>query len=253
MTIAFFSLFGFIFLITQFFQFVRDYTPLEAGVRTIPVAASIAVASILGGVLAPRLGTKAVVATGLALLGTSFGWIAASEVDIDYATTIVPQMVLMGLGLGLVSTPATESILQVLPPARAGIGSAVNDATRELGGTLGVAVIGSVFSSVYASRLAEVLTGQVPDAQLEAAEESVGVAAALGQQVPALEPLLDGAFMDALSAGCTVISVLCLIGAVGALLALPGRRWQAPGAAPHADPDADPDAEPEGQYAVRSV
>ena len=64
-------------------------------------------------------------------------------------------MVLMGLGMGLISTPATESILLVLPPARAGVGSAVNDATRELGGTLGVAVVGSLFSSVYAANLAD--------------------------------------------------------------------------------------------------
>ena len=88
------------------------------------------------------------------LFGTAFRWISTVAVDTSYATTIVPQMVLMGLGMGLISTPATESILLVLPPARAGVGSAVNDATRELGGTLGVAVVGSLFSSVYAGHCA---------------------------------------------------------------------------------------------------
>lgn len=223
-TVAFFALFGFIFLITQYFQFVRDYSPLGAGARTIPVALAIAVASVLGGLLAPRLGTRAVVTTGLALLGGSFLWISRNGVDVDYATVIVPQMVLMGVGLGLVSTPATESILQVLPPARAGVGSAVNDATRELGGTLGVAVIGSVFSSVYADRLAELLTGSLPPEQLAAAQDGVAVASAIGDRAPAVQDALATAFMDGLAVGCTVIGVLCLVGAVGALLALPGRR-----------------------------
>jgi hypothetical protein len=145
-TIAFFALFGFIFLITQFFQFLRDYSALGTGVRILPVAASIAVASIAGGQLAPRLGTKAVVGTGMLMLGSSFIGVSMIGVDVDYVTTVVPLMVLMGLGLGLITTPATESIMQVLPPARAGVGSAVNDATRELGGTLGVAVVGSLSS-----------------------------------------------------------------------------------------------------------
>ncbi len=229
-TVAFFALFGFIFLITQYFQFVRDYSPLGAGARTIPVALAIAGASVLGGLLAPRLGTRAVVTTGLAMLGAAFLWISRSGVDVSYATVIVPQMVVLGLGLGLVSTPATESILQVLPPARAGVGSAVNDATRELGGTLGVAVIGSVFSSVYAHRLAELLSGNLPPQQLEAAQEGVAVAAEVGRQVPAVADAVATAFMDGLSVGCTVIGVLCLLGALGAALALPGRSGALPAA-----------------------
>ena len=131
-TISFFALFGFIFLITQYFQFVRDFSALGTGARILPVATSIAIASIVGGLLAPRVGTKAVVTVGMTLLGSSFLWISTVAVDAPYPTVIVPQMLLMGTGLGLISTPATESILQVLPPARAGIGSAVNDATREL-------------------------------------------------------------------------------------------------------------------------
>lgn len=223
-TIAFFALFGFIFLITQFFQFVRDYSPLETGTRILPVAACIAVASILGGLFAPRVGTRVVVATGLTLLGSSFLWISTVEADVSYAGAIVPQMVLIGLGLGMVSTPATESILQVLPPARAGVGSAVNDATRELGGTLGVAVIGSLFSTVYADRLADLARGRLNANDLAAAEDSVGVADAIGRRIPDIAAATDTAFMDGLSAGCLVIGILCLLGAIGAVLALPGTR-----------------------------
>ncbi|MBU1803279.1 MFS transporter [Nocardioides sp.] len=229
-TIAFFSLFGFIFLITQFFQFVRDYSALGTGARILPVAICIAIASIVGGLIAPRLGSKAVVAAGLAMLGSSFLWIADIEVDSSYPATIVPQMILMGLGLGLVSTTATESILQVLPPARAGVGSAVNDATRELGGTLGVAVIGSLFASVYGDSLASLVGDRLEPGQLAAAQESVGVADALGTSVPGLTEAMQSAFIDGTTVGCLVIGSLCLFGSLAALVALPGNRYQPLGA-----------------------
>ncbi len=224
-TIAFFALFGFIFLITQFFQFLRDYSALGTGVRILPVAISIAVASVAGGQLAPRVGTKAVVGTGLALLGTSFLWISTMDVDVSYATTVVPQMVLMGLGLGLITTPATESIMQVLPPARAGVGSAVNDATRELGGTLGVAVVGSLFSSLYGAKLVELLDGRLDPATLEAARGSVGFTDALAAQVPGVTSAMEVAFMDGLSRGSLVIGLMCLAGSAFAWAVLPGNRY----------------------------
>lgn len=224
-TIAFFALFGFIFLITQFFQFLRDYSALGTGVRILPVAISIAVASVAGAQLAPRIGTKTVVGSGLALLGSAFLWISTMDVDVSYATVIVPQMVMMGLGLGLVSTPATESIMQVLPPARAGVGSAVNDATRELGGTLGVAVVGSLFSSLYGAKLVELLDGRLDPATLEAARGSVGFTDALAAQVPGVTSAMEVAFMDGLSRGSLVIGLMCLAGSAFAWAVLPGTRY----------------------------
>ena len=221
-TIAFFALFGFVFLITQFFQFVRDYSALQTGVRFLPVAVSIAAASLIGGALAPHLGTKAVVTPGLVLMGASFLWISTIGADVDYAMVVVPQMVMLGVGIGLVSTPATESIMQVLPPARAGVGSAVNDATRELGGTLGVAVVGSLFSFQYGDRLVELLTGRVDAATSNAAADSVGLAHALALRMPGLEGAVDSAFMHGLAVSCTVVGTLCLVGAVAALVSLPG-------------------------------
>src|SRR5205085_283540 len=124
---------------------------------------------------------------------------------------------------GLISTPATESILQVLPPARAGVGSAVNDATRELGGTLGVAVVGSLFSSVYAARLADGLFGRLPSEQLATAQDSVGAAKAIAAAGNGLTGALQDAFMSGLHTSCLLIGVLCLLGAVGAAVSLPGR------------------------------
>jgi EmrB/QacA subfamily drug resistance transporter len=227
-TISTFALFGFIFLITQYFQFVRDYTALGTGTRILPVAAAIAGSSILGGFLAPRVGVKTVVTVGMAMLGGAFVWISTMAVDASYAGAIVPQMLLMGTGLGLISTPATESIMQVLPPARAGVGSAVNDATRELGGTLGVAVVGSLFSSLYAARLVEQLDGRLPADQLAAAEESVGVADAIGAQVAGVTAAMEDAFMTGLGTASLVIGLLCLAGAVFSLVALPGNGFVPP-------------------------
>ena len=224
-TIAFFALFGFIFLITQFFQFVRDYDPLQTGLRFLPVALSLAAASIIGGQLAPRIGTKLVVAPGLALLGLAFLWISQVTPDVSYPSTVVPQMLMLGIGIGLVSTPATESIMQVLPPARAGVGSAVNDATRELGGTLGVAVVGSIFASRYSDSLVSALQGRVKDDALAQASDSVGFADALAAQVPGLSTFVDASFIDGLNLACIIVGLLCLVGAAAGFAALPGDRY----------------------------
>ncbi|PWN02672.1 MFS transporter [Nocardioides silvaticus] len=225
-TVTFFALSGFIFLITQYFQVIRDFGPLSTGARILPVAISIAIASVVGGILAPRVGTRVVVVTGLVLFGSAMAWIAASvAVDTSYWATIVPQMVLMGLGMGLISTPATESIMLVLPPARAGVGSAVNDATRELGATLGVAVIGSVFSSVFGARLVD--SAFSATGQADTAADSVPVAVAMAGADPTLLDAVQESFLSGLSVGCVVVAGLCFAAAVAGLAALPGRRFHA--------------------------
>ena len=152
--ISFFALSGFIFLVTQYFQFLKGYGPLSTGVRLLPVASCVAISSILGARLAVRFGTKLVVASGLLLMAAFYLWVTTTSATTSYGT-IAAQMVVLGTGMGLTSAPATEAIMGVVPKAKAGVGSAVNDATRLLGGTLGVAVIGSVYASLYASRLTD--------------------------------------------------------------------------------------------------
>ena len=222
-TVTFFALSGFIFLITQYFQFIRGYGALSTGARILPVAISIA--SPRSSAPRSRRGSapRSVVTTGMVLFGAAFLWISTVDVDVSYPAVIVPQMVMMGLGMGLISTPATESILLVLPPARAGVGSAVNDATRELGGTLGVAVVGSIFSSVFAGHLADGLFGRTPQVPLEQAQDSVGVAQAVAAQSPALTGAMQDAFLAGLQVSCIVIGLLCLAGALVSVFALPGR------------------------------
>lgn len=226
-TSAFFALFGFIFLVTQYFQLVQGYTPFEAGVRTLPVALSIAIASVTAPRVVERVGTTRVVMTGLTLMAITFAWIATNAADTAYIE-IVGQMILLGAGLGLTTAPATESIMGSLPKDKAGVGSAVNDTTRELGGTLGVAVIGSVFSSVYANALADgpAFAELSPEAQV-LTKESVGaaqiVAADLGNAAPAYIDEVSDAFMCGFSVASIAVAIVAASGAMFAGKFLPAR------------------------------
>jgi EmrB/QacA subfamily drug resistance transporter len=226
--IIFFALAGFIFLITQYFQFLKGYAPLSTGVRILPVATCIAIGSLVGVRLAVAVGNKAVVATGLFLVGVSFAWVSIASAATPYLE-IVGQMVLAGLGMGLTTAPATEAIMGVVPKEKAGIGSAVNDATRELGATLGVAVIGSVYASLYASGLQDA-AGSVPDPALDTASDSIGAAIAVSDQLgPAGEPLLaaaQSAFFDGFQLGCLIAAAVLFAGAAFAARYLPSRPTQ---------------------------
>src|ERR1700727_3683974 len=130
--ISFFALSGFIFLVTQYFQFLKGYGPLSTGLRLLPVASFVAISSILGAKLAVRVGTKLVVAAGLLLVGAFYLWVTTTSTTTGYGT-IAAQMVVLGTGMGLTSAPATEAIIGVVPTAMAGVGSAMNDATRLFG------------------------------------------------------------------------------------------------------------------------
>jgi EmrB/QacA subfamily drug resistance transporter len=230
--VAFFALFGFIFLITQYFQFVRGYSTLSAGVHTLPFAVGAGVAAPLAARLALRVGTKAVVVAGL--LSMAAGFVLASTLDggSRYWGPVVLSMLLIAGGLTFTTAPATDAIMGSLPRAKAGVGSAVNDTTRELGGTLGVAVVGSVFSSVYGPRLANALAGApVPAPALNAAQESMAAAMAVAQQAPdgvrpALVDAARQAFLDGMASGSRVCAVAAGVGAVLALAFLPARARQ---------------------------
>jgi EmrB/QacA subfamily drug resistance transporter len=222
--ISFFALSGFIFLVTQYFQFLKGYGPLSTGIRLLPVASCVAISSVLGTRLALRVGTKLVVTAGLFSMAAFYLWVATTSATTGYGT-IAAQMVVLGTGMGLTSAPATEAIMGVVPKAKAGVGSAVNDATRLLGGTLGVAVIGSVFASLYAGRLTESLPAAVPVGAAHAAHESVGAALTAAGQLGPAHPRLAAAVHDAASSAFfqgfhTANCVAAGIAAAGALMAL---------------------------------
>jgi EmrB/QacA subfamily drug resistance transporter len=222
--ISFFALSGFIFLVTQFFQFFKGYGPLSTGVRLLPVASCVAISSILGTRLAVRIGTKLVVAGGLTSMAAFYLWVTTTTTSTSYAT-IAAQMVVLGTGMGLTSAPATEAIMGVVPMTKAGVGSAVNDATRLLGGTLGVAVIGSVYASLYSSRLTSALP-RLPVTVAQNAHQSVGAALTTASQLgrsghPALAAAVHDAASSAFFHGFhTANYVAAAVAAAGALMAL---------------------------------
>jgi hypothetical protein len=237
-TVSFFTLFGFIFLSTQYFQFVRGYGPLSAGVRLLPVALSVGVGSVAGTQLAVRAGTKLIVTTGLVAMAAFYGWVAATTSATLSYYIIAVQMVVYGLGMGLTSAPATESIMGAVSRRMAGVGSAVNDSTRLIGGTLGVAVIGSVYASAYGSRLTATVPASVPGPVAGIAHQSVGAAyvaagqlAALGHPATgqALQHAATNAFLHGLTIGAIMAGAVAAAGALLAALFLPAQPAAADG------------------------
>ena len=183
-------------------------------------------AVVVASKLVVLIGNKAVAAGGLLSLGASFLWIGLSASFVGYGLIAV-QMVLMGTGLGLTSTAATEAIMGVVRPEEAGAGSAVNDATREIGGTLGVAVLGSVYSSLYASHL-RAHSSRLPPAVVHQATSSYGAGRALAAHIPgvlgvAFGHAVNASFMDGLHAACFVASAICVVGAAFVAALLPSR------------------------------
>jgi len=231
-TVAFFTLFGFIFLIIQYMQFVRAWSPLSAGVHTLPVAVAVGVGSVIGTPLAVKVGTKLIVGLGLLAITAFYLWVGLSLTSTTSYWIIASQMVLYGIGMGFTSAPATDSIMGAVSLGKAGVGSAVNDSTRLLGGTLGVAVIGSVYASIYGSHLGSHLPAGLPTAAGAAAKQSVGAAQVVAQRATSLgHPVLGAAvreastnaFMSGLTTACLVAGAVAALGCIAAAAFLPAQ------------------------------
>jgi EmrB/QacA subfamily drug resistance transporter len=230
-TFLFFALAGFIFGVAQYLQSVQGYTALQAGVRTLPFAVGVMVFAIASPVAARRLGTKRVVAGGISLF--TVGLLVAAttlQVDTGYSAVFV-TMALMGAGMGLAMAPATESVMGSLPKEKAGAGSAMSDTTRELGGTLGVAVGGSLLAAIYASNLSTTLGGtSIPPDVAEVATDSIGGALAVADRAGVLgEPLRVAAreaFVQGFRADVLISAAVAFAAVVVALVFLPSRATE---------------------------
>ena len=225
-TMIFFALFGWLFLLTQQLQFLLGYDPLQAGVRCLPFAVTMGLAAAQSAKLAARIGTKLVVASGLALMAVGFGLISTSTVHTGYPFLLVAS-VIIAAGMGLAMAPATESIMGSLPRSQAGVGSAVNDTTRFLGGALGVALTGSVASSVFASHLRPALV-HLPAQYATQAKASVGAAVTIAKHIPgsAGQVLVDAsrqAFVAGADRAVLVTVVAAILGSLVAARYLPAR------------------------------
>ena len=238
---VFFALMGVMYFLTTYLQSVLGYTALEAGVRMVPIAVGLIVASRLSVVLTERFGTKVVVAGGLLVVGISLGAFTAVEVDTAYFTKVAGALTFMGVGMGFAMAPATDAIMGSLPKAKAGIGSAMNDVVRELGGTLGVAVLGSIVSTTYASSMDDA-TASLPEGAAEAASDSVGgahaVAAEMADGAGQLITTANQAFVDAMTTSASIAAAVALVGALVAAVYLPSRAPTETADAKGAEPEA---------------
>jgi MFS family permease len=227
--VAFFALFGFTFLVTQYFQYVRGYSTLSSGLHTLPFAIGAGVTAPSAARLALRFGTKRVVSWGL--FSMALGLSIASQIDAgtSYWGVIVPSMLFLASGLACVTSPATEAVMGSVTREKAGVASAVNDTAREVGGTLGVAVVGSVFASLYGPKILDNLAGlPIPQEGLDAAEGSMAAALIVAERAPAagaqaIVAAARDAFMSGWMTACLVAVGMALAGSVLTLLFLPNR------------------------------
>lgn len=228
--INFFILFGFIFLVTQYFQLVRGYSALSAGVRTLPFALVVMVTTPLSGLLAGRIPAKWLVSAGLALMASGLVWTGLLPMSSAYFGPVVGAMMLLGVGFSLINAPATSTTMGSLPVHQVGAGAAVNEVNRELGGTLGVAVVGSVFSSVFGAQIRSVLQPYVshglPPHAVSVAQSSMQAAVAVASHFPvavqsSAHARLKEAFMTAFHRGCFVGAGVAGVAAVIMLFSLP--------------------------------
>ena len=224
MTLTFFAMFGTFFLIAQYFQLVLDYSPLESGLFQLPFAFIIMSVAPRVPKMVERYGAARVVPVGLGFTAT--GLALFSTVGVDSSLLEVYASVLpLAFGMAVTMTPLTTLIMSSVPLGRAGVGSAMNDTTRELGGALGVAVLGSVVTSQYTSGLASSLIG-IPDQARSLADSGLTGALAVagqigGEQGEALADAARQAFVDGLGTASLVGSGVVFAAALAARFLLP--------------------------------
>jgi len=248
-TLVFFSLFGGMFLLTQYLQSVLGFTALQAGVRIAPVAVMLGVGAPLSALIVRRIGTKWVVAFGLTLVALGLGLLTHLSVSSGYTPVFVAILVL-GIGMGFTMAPATESIMGSLPREEAGVGSAMNGTTIEVGGALGVAVLGSLLDQRYRAQIADHATkAHLPSSIAREASSSLGAALAMAAHVGgsagrAFALLAKESFVSGLNLADLVGMMVAILGVVVAAVFLPARARPAAPETGAADLSGDAGSKP---------
>jgi EmrB/QacA subfamily drug resistance transporter len=233
LTLISFAMFGIMFFMSQYFQTVQGYTALQAGIRLLPMAGMSFVAAVMSARVAQRFGTKVAVGTGILTAAAGLFYLyRISEVDTSYGMVVI-GMCIISMGMGLTMSPATNSIMGSLPVNKAGVGSAMNDTTRMLGGALGVAVLGTIMNNLYIAKINDALGGTLSSSPqlLEAARSSIQGAHIVAQQIQGINPTLAGmivnssnqAFMSGMVRGIMIASIIMAVASVVTFVILPMR------------------------------
>jgi hypothetical protein len=240
LSLVLFALMGMFFLMTQYLQFVLGFSPFEAGIRIAPVALALLVLAPLSVVAARRVGTKAVVVPGMLLIALGLGLLSGTVVGDHYAKCIIP-FILVGVGVALSLAPCTESVMGSLPRAEAGVGSATNDTAMQVGGALGVGVLGTALDLRYQHLLAPVVSrAAIPQGVQHIIQSSIGGALAVAQRAPAKEGaalvlVARHAFVSGMDLGLVIATIVVALAALVVACFLPnrGRGATDPADAPH--------------------
>jgi hypothetical protein len=235
-----------IFGLTQYLQSVLGFSPLKAGVILMPMSAVMMVLAPMSARIVERIGTKTVIGAGLIIVSTAL--LLQTRLGADSSTIeVIATTLVLAVGMSNVMAPATESIMGSLPRAQAGVGSAVNDTTRQMGGALGVALIGSLLASVYRGDVRTGLTeAGAPDAVVARASSTVQAGVAVSRQVAAgsrdqFLTVVHDAFLSGYHLGLLVAAGITLTAAAGVFLWLPARATVPGDAVVPLDADADVD------------
>lgn len=241
MALTFFAMFGTFFLIAQYFQLVLNYSPLESGLLQLPFAFIMVIVAPRVPKLVERYGTARVVPAGLC--ATAIGLAIFSTIQVDSGLDhIYLGLLPLALGMAITMTPLTTLIMTSVPLNRAGVGSAMNDTTRELGGALGVAVLGSVVTSQYAAGIGSAL-GSLSESSRGLADSGLSGALRVAQEIggaqgDALAATARQAFVDGLGVAAIVGSLIVFVAAASARFLLPHDKAEF--AARRADGSAPP-------------
>ncbi|MHB1509460.1 MAG: DHA2 family efflux MFS transporter permease subunit [Acidimicrobiales bacterium] len=228
MGLVIFALMGALFLLTQYLQFSLGYSPLQTGVRIAPIAVVVLVIAPLSSLLVRHFGTKPVVFTGMGLIALGLALISRVTIHGTYLEAL-PAFFLLGIGVGLASAPCTESVMGSVPHSQAGVGAATNSAALQVGGALGVAVLGSLLNSRYRARMTPVLAHYVmPRSISSLINSSLGGALGVAQQVggtlgAALGAVARTSFLSGLDLAMAVGAAAVGAAAVVVVFALPNR------------------------------
>jgi EmrB/QacA subfamily drug resistance transporter len=246
-TLVFLSLFGSMFILTQYLQNVLGYSTVKAGAVLIPQAVMLMTFAPMSNTWVQRWGNKRVVATGLSFVAASFLLFSTLTPD-SPAIQIIAITMFMGIGMANTMAPCTDSIMGSLPRAKAGVGSAVNDTTRQMGGAVGVAVFGSLMSSHFSGSMGDKLTGVLPGPLLHEVSDNVGQAVSIAGHVDAAVPFagqIVSAAQDSFVGGLHMVGFVAagvvFLGVLNVVLFLPARPRDAQaGPAEVAEPDTVP-------------
>lgn len=229
-----FCLFGALFFLSQFFQSVQGYSPLQAGIRILPMALMAMVSSSLSPRLSERFGVKIIASLGLLIAAGGFYYMArVAAADIAYSTAAI-GLGITAFGIGLAMPVATDSIMGSVPVDKAGVGSAMNDTTRQIGGALGIAILGTIMNRTYLTSVDHLLATNplfklLPDKGVEAIRASITGAHVVAEQIPLaglakqLTDTANSAFVTGMIDALFVGAAILLVASILTFIILPTR------------------------------